>query len=116
MVRTQDDITVTLPSNVRGVPGNKPSNYKRFSRLLSNSTAHGRSHCSRLTTLTKSQTSRQQNWWSTALRIVESHKVISHNRIGCSQQNLKRSGVRPTMSRYMVNGLLVRRMKSSTQG
>ena len=28
MLRPQDDIYVTLPSNVPGVPGNKPSNYK----------------------------------------------------------------------------------------
>ena len=28
MLSPQDDIYVTLPSNVPGVPGNKPSNYK----------------------------------------------------------------------------------------
>ena len=28
MLRPQDDIYVTLPSNVPGLPGNKPSNYK----------------------------------------------------------------------------------------
>ena len=28
MLRPQDDIYVTLPSNVPDVPGNKPSNYK----------------------------------------------------------------------------------------
>ena len=28
MLRPQDDLYVTLPSNVPGVPGNKPSNYK----------------------------------------------------------------------------------------
>ena len=28
MLRPQDDIYVTLPSNVPGVPGNKPSNFK----------------------------------------------------------------------------------------
>ena len=28
MLRPQDEIYVTLPSNVPGVPGNKPSNFK----------------------------------------------------------------------------------------
>ena len=28
MLRPQDDIYFTLPSNVQGVPGNKPSNFK----------------------------------------------------------------------------------------
>ena len=91
MLRRQDHIYVTLPSNVLGVPGNKPSNYKTVlpTPLKLNGTWE-------LALFETAYPHQIPNFEATTLVVIctekrEIIKGISHNRIGCSHKQFSRS-------------------------